>query len=170
MPERPEVETIIKDLNKNVRKLKITNIWTDWIKIIKKPEYNKFVNQIKGKEILRIKRRGKYILFYLSDNKILIIHQKISGHLLYGKWQIKGKEVMPVSNGPLKNDSYNKYIRLIFYLNNGKMLGLRDLRRFAKVLLVNKGEEKEELENLGPEPLKITFRKFIEILGIRFAI
>lgn len=190
MPELPEVETIVKDLDKIVRGLKITDIWIDpppfpriypeqakinkkrrgagWPKMVKKPSYSEFIKQIKNRKILKARRRAKYILIDLSRNKTLIIHQKISGHLLFGKWVIKGKQVKILSNGPLKDDPQNRFIRLIFYLNNGKQLGLSDLRRFAKVLLVDtdKINNLQEIKELGPEPLdkKFTFKKFKEIL------
>jgi formamidopyrimidine-DNA glycosylase len=168
MPELPEVETIVKDLDKIVRGLRITNIWTDWPKMVKKPSYSEFIKQIKNRKILKARRRAKYILINLSKNKTLIIHQKISGHLLYGSWAVKGKEIKSLSNGPLKDDPQNRFIRLIFYLNNGKQLGLSDLRRFAKVLLIDtdKVNNLQEIKELGPEPLdkKFTFKKFKEIL------
>lgn len=168
MPELPEVETIVKDLNRTVQGLKITDVWTDWKKMVKKPSYSEFVRQIKNRKILKARRRAKYILIDLSKSKTLIIHQKISGHLLYGKWQIKDKEVKSLLSGPLKEDPQNRFIRLIFYLNNGKQLGLSDLRRFARVLLIdtNKVNQLEEINNLGPEPLdkNFTFKKFKEIL------
>jgi len=171
MPELPEVEIIVRDLNKTIQGLKITNVWTDWRKMVKKPSYSNFVKQIRNRKILKARRRAKYILIDLSKGKTLIIHQKISGHLLYGKWSVKGKEVKILSNGPLKDDPQNRFIRLIFYLSNGKQLGLSDLRRFAKVLLVDsdKINDLKEIKELGPEPLdkKFTFKKFKEIFKNR---
>ena len=171
MPELPEVETIVKDLNKTVQGLKITDVWTDWKKMIKKPSYPEFVKQIKNRKILKAKRRAKYILIDLSENKTLIIHQKISGHLLYGKWAVKEKEIKSLLPGPLKNDPKNRFIRFILYLNNKKQLALSDLRRFGKALLVDTDKVKklEEIRKLGPEPLEksFTFKKFKEILQNR---
>jgi formamidopyrimidine-DNA glycosylase len=177
MPELPEVETIVRDLNKTVKGLKITDFWIDQEKTIKQPAYRDFVKQIKNKKILKARRRAKYVLIDLSGNKTIIIHQKMSGHLLYGKWARKisplaksrAKEIKTISllSGSLKNDPQNRFIRLIFYLNNGKQLGLSDLRRFAKVLLfdTDKIKELEEIKKLGPEPLEkdFTLNKFKEI-------
>jgi formamidopyrimidine-DNA glycosylase len=168
MPELPEVETIVRDLNKNVKGLKITNVWVDWKKIIRHPDYDCFVRQIKNKEILRARRRAKYILIDLSKNKTLIIHQKMSGHLLYGKWSIKDNIPKSLTPGPLKNDPQNRFIRFILYLSNGKQLGLSDLRRFAKAILVDtdKVGELKEIKELGPEPLEkdFDFKKFKEVI------
>lgn len=167
MPELPEVETIVRDLNKNVKGLKITDTWFDWKKLIKEPKPELFKRQIKGRKILGAKRRAKYILIGLSGDKTLLIHQKISGHMLYGKWEMKDKEWKSVLPGPLKNDPQNRFIRFVLFLNNGKMLALSDLRRFAKILLIDtdKVKESKDIKSLGPEPLEksFTYDKFKEI-------
>ena len=58
----------------------------------------------------------------------------------------------------------NDFIRLIFYLDNGQMLALSDLRRFAKVLFGEREqiENLKELKNLGVDPIdpKTTFKDF----------
>jgi formamidopyrimidine-DNA glycosylase len=168
MPELPEVETIVRDLNKNVKGLKITGAWVDWKKIIKYPKYEIFAKQIKNRKILRTRRRAKYILIDLSGNKTLIIHQKISGHLLYGKWIIEKNIPKGITPDSLKIDPQNRFIRFILYLNNKKQLGLSDLRRFAKALLVDTDKigELKEIKELGPEPLEkdFDFKKFKEVI------
>ncbi|MEX1063892.1 MAG: DNA-formamidopyrimidine glycosylase [Candidatus Paceibacterota bacterium] len=171
MPELPEVETIVRGLNKKVRGLKITNAWTDWAKTIKTHSLKAFVSEIKGRKILRAHRRAKYIMLDLSGGKTIIIHQKISGHLLYGKWRVSGKKVTPAIEGPIKDDPYNKYIRFIIYLDNGYMLGLSDVRRFGKVFLgdTDDVESINEIGRLGPEPLEkgFTVKKFKELIKRR---
>jgi formamidopyrimidine-DNA glycosylase len=60
MPELPEVETIVSDLKKEVLGRTFVGVWTDFIKIIKKPkDFQFFKNEIKGKKIINIRRRGK---------------------------------------------------------------------------------------------------------------
>ena len=176
MPELPEVETIVRQLNKKVVGLKIADAWTDWPRMIKTHKLADFVREIKDRKILRAHRRAKYIMMDLSDGpstklragKTLIIHQKISGHLLYGKWKVSGKKVTPAIDGPIKSDPYNRFIRFILYLNNGYMLGLSDVRRFGKVFLgdTDKIESINEIGKLGPEPLdpKFTAGKFKELM------
>lgn len=165
MPELPEVETTIKDLNKKIKGLRITDVWTDWAKIIKKPKsFNTFKKHLIKKTIKRTQRRGKNILIKLN-NKTLLIHQKLTGHLLVGKWKLVKGKWKSSSKGSLE-EKVNNYIHLIFFLSNGKMLALSDLRKFGKALVVdNKDlENLEDIKNLGPEPLdkKFTFNKFKE--------
>ncbi|MBI2063163.1 MAG: bifunctional DNA-formamidopyrimidine glycosylase/DNA-(apurinic or apyrimidinic site) lyase [Candidatus Yanofskybacteria bacterium] len=168
MPELPEVETIVRGLNHKVVGLKIKGAWTDWAKTIKTHSLDKFKREINGRKILRAHRRAKYIMLDLSGGKTLIIHQKISGHLLYGKWEVDGKKVKPAMAGPIKSDPFNRFIRFILYLSNGYMLGLSDVRRFGKVFLgdTDKVENINEIGRLGPEPLdlKFTLAKFKELM------
>ena len=77
MPELPEVETVVRDLNKKVLSRTFIGIWTDTNKIIKKPTFKEFEKKIKGKKIEKIWRRGKNIIFKLSGEGSLLIHQKL---------------------------------------------------------------------------------------------
>jgi formamidopyrimidine-DNA glycosylase len=168
VPELPEVETIVRDLNKKVLNRTFIDIWTDWKKMIKRPQnFNIFKKELKGKRIEKIKRKGKNILFILSSGKTLLIHQKLTGHLLLGKWGKQDKIWKPLVPGPLA-DPVNRFLHLIFWLDDGKQLALSDLRKFAKVELVNSRdiEESPELKSLGPDPLErsFTFSRFAEIL------
>src|SRR3989344_2212360 len=170
MPELPEVQTIVNDLNKKVAGRRITKIWFDWPKMLKDPldqQKNKishkhvviFEKTIKGKKILEVKRRAKNILIYLSGGLMMLIHLKMTGHLLVGKWKVEkrqGKEkVIPLEPKQVVEDPYNQYIHLIFYLDDGKMLAFSDLRKFGKIILGTKEqiENLPELRKLGPEPL-----------------
>ncbi len=169
MPELPEVETIVRQLNKKVVGRKILDVWTDWPKMIRTHSLDKFKREIKGRKILHAHRRAKYVLIDLSGGKTLIIHQKISGHLLYGKWKVENNKPTPVTEGPIKSDPQNRFIRFILHLDNGYMLGLSDLRRFGKALLVDtdKMGSITEIKKLGPEPLdkNFTLKKFGELMA-----
>jgi len=172
MPELPEVETIVKDLNKTqppILGAGFLDVWTDFPKMIKLPKiFEQFKKEIKGKKIQRIWRRGKNIIFDLSSKKSLLIHQKLTGHLLLGKWRLEKGEWISEIPGPLSEDPINKFLHLIFWFDNGRQLALSDLRKFAKLELWDKEEleKSEEIKSLGPEPLekKFTFEKFKECL------
>jgi len=170
MPELPEVETIVRELNKATPRVlgsKILDFWVETSKIVKKPKsIQKFKKEILKRKILKIWRRGKNILFDLDNGKTLLIHQKLTGHLLYGKWEKKKKEWVPLLKGPLAEDPMNKFLRAIFFLDNGWQIALSDLRKFAKIELLTKEELEKELSKLGPEPLdeNFNFEKFREIL------
>jgi formamidopyrimidine-DNA glycosylase len=168
VPELPEVETIVLDLKNASPKIlgeKFLDVWTDFPRMVKKPKsFEEFKKEIREKKIEKIWRRGKNIVFDLSEGKSLLVHQKLTGHLLYGKWKReKGKWVSSIK-GPLSEDPMNRFLHLIFFLENGWQLALSDLRKFAKVELWPKDLLKAELEKLGPEPLSkdFTFERFKE--------
>lgn len=190
MPELPEVQTTVSELKTNVLKRTFVDVWTDTKKLVKKPKnFEDFKNTIKNKKIKNIWRRAKNIIIDLSptnfeqeinnklkinnkslklvedksENYSLLIHQKMTGHLLYGEWIKKQEKWIPKKPGPL-NDSYNRFIHLIFFLDNKRMLALSDSRKFAKVELWKTDEllNSKEFKTLGPEPLdkNFTFNKF----------
>lgn len=169
MPELPEVETIVRDLNKKILGRKVKDIWFDAPKLIKIPKNPPaFKKEIIGRKIEKVERRGKNIIFYLSGGKVMLIHQKMTGHLLVGRWRRDKNKWISIEEGYLR-EKVNDYIHLMFYLDNGRQLGLSDLRKFAKVLAVDeeKFAELEDVKNLGPEPLEktFTFGKFKEALA-----
>ena len=159
MPELPEVQTTVNGLNRFVKELTIKNVWTDYYSEfhlgrpnIKNREYfKKFRTAVIGAKILGAHRRAKNILIRLSNGKTILIHMKLTGYLFYGDCQQK-----------------NKFVHVIFSLSDGKCLALSDLRKFAKVILIdtNKIETDSDLKNLGPEPLEKNFtcQKFQEQL------
>lgn len=169
MPELPEVQTIVDDLNKKVAGRRIIKTWTDWPKLIKSPSSKQFQRLIKGKKIIRVKRRAKNLLFYFSDDYMMLLHLKMTGHLLLGKWKVAGKKVIPIAPKEMIEDPYNKYIHLIFYLDKNKMMAFSDLRKFGKIVFGKKEkiENLPELQKLGPEPLdeKFKFSEFKKIIS-----
>ncbi len=168
MPELPEVETTVRDLRRNVLGRTFLNVWTDYTKIIKSPrEWRRLRTGIKGRKIKEVRRRGKNILFDLTGGYCLLVHQKLTGHLLLGRWEEKGGRWQAVANGPLSKDPMNRYIHLITWLDNGQMLALSDLRKFAKVRFLTDKECQEEVSGFGIDPLDrtFTFKRFKESLA-----
>lgn len=153
MPELPEVQTTVSGLDRAIRGLRITDVWTEYNSPyykgkddIKDPKYFKYFKEtIKNSKILNVTRRAKNILIHLSNKHTILIHMKMTGHVMYGNYNRK--------------DPFNRHIRLIFYLSNGKTMELCDTRKFAKVTLLptNKMHETVHLKDIGPEPLEKAF-------------
>lgn len=167
MPELPEVETTVRGLNLKVLHRTFIDVWSDWEKTVKKPKnFKLFKRELRGKKIKKIWRRAKNIIFDLSDGYSLLVHMKMTGHLLHGVWNIKHKTWVPSKKGPL-NEKINLFIHILFLLDNGKMIALSDYRKFAKVELWKTEEllNSKEFKNLGPEPLEkdFTFEKFKDL-------
>lgn len=153
MPELPEVENILQGLREKIIGRKIKNVWSD----MKKPED---FSSLRGKKIIDISRRGKNIVFALSEGFFLLIHQKMTGHLLLGKWKRENCKWIPGKEGPL-NDPMNLFIRMVFTFDDDSMMALSDLRRFAKVEIL---KEAPDLNSLGPDALEVSFNRFLEII------
>ncbi len=159
MPELPEVESSVLELKEKVLKRTFLKTWTDTPKMgVVKGSLNKnFDFLIKGKEIKDVKRRAKNVIFDLSGNLQLLVHYKMTGHLLVGKWVKKEGKWVSELNGPLKNDKMNQYIRFIFFLDNGQQIAFSDLRKFGKIELWKKEDLEKKLSKLGPEPFSDEF-------------
>ncbi len=165
MPELPEVQTTASGLDRVARNLTIVDVWTDYnspyfkgSQTIKDPEYFKyFKKQVKNQKILNVTRRAKNVLINLSNNRTIIVHMKMTGHLLYGDYD--------------RNDPYNRFIHLIFTLSNGKTLELSDTRKFAKVAVVDtdKLHLSDHFKDIGPEPLEkaFTFEQFLKRIKVK---
>lgn len=163
MPELPEVQTTVSGLNRAVTGLLIKDVWTEYNSpyfhgsdTIKDPKFFKyFKKQITGAKITSVTRRAKNILIHLSNDFTILVHMKMTGHVMYGNYN--------------KKDPSNKHIRLIFYLSNGKTMELCDTRKFAKVTLIPTltMHETVHLKGIGPEPLekKFTFEVFKKVIN-----
>ncbi len=192
MPELPEVETTVRGLNETVRGRKIVDAWSSLPKKshIKKDEvknlnfWNKFKKEIIGKKILRAERRGKNILIHLTNpstslgmnqNLTVLIHMKMTGHLMYGKYRMgKKSDGLEFHDWPWwsddKNlqDPYNRFIRVLFKLDNGYSLAFCDSRKFGKVtffetkeLITTKHLKDVGIDAIDPDLNFETFKKLL---------
>src|SRR3989344_2632499 len=164
MPELPEVETTVKGLQERVLNRTFIDAWSDWKKIVKRPkDFEIFKKELKGKKIQRVWRRAKNVIFELSSGYSLLVHMKMTGHLLCGTWSMKHGTWVASEDGPLK-EKINGFLHMIFFLDDGRMIALSDMRKFAKVELWKTDElfNGKEFLAWGPEPLEksFTFEKF----------
>lgn len=191
MPELPEVTTTAKGLNKSITGLKISDVWTDLTKkkVIKQFQntvkeekfFKKFRKEITGAKVLNVERRAKNILINLSNKQTILIHLKMTGHIIYGKYVYDKKENKwaPDKNERKElHDPYNRFIHVVFsltsprpspYKGEGVMhMVMCDARKFGKVTLLDTKTANDtiHLNNIGPEPLdkNFTFEKFKERL------
>ena len=174
MPELPEVETTTRGLQKEVVGLKIVDVWTDLnTKDKRKADtvantkyFPLFKNEIKNTKIISVERKAKNILMNLSNGKTILIHLKMTGHLLYGKYKFSDGKWIPTEKGPLQ-DPFNAFIHFVFIFSNGKDLASSDMRKFGKVVLLptSTAHDTKHLKDLGPDPTQKSFT--LETLGER---
>ena len=139
MPELPEVETIKNELLPHIIGQHVTDVSLFWQGIVRQPSVEEFCSRLIGQGITGVNRRGKYLIFGLTSDEVLIIHLKMSGSLL----------LKPASAEP------DKYVRAILYLNEGTALHFRDPRKFGVMWLAE--EQNAVVGKLGPEPLEDSF-------------
>lgn len=180
MPELPEVQTTVNGLREHTIGLKIVSVWTNYNSkyfkgsdTIKDPSYFKiFKKDVTGQQIVKIERRAKNILIFLGNGKVILVHMKMTGHLLYGRYKFIAKNIKDpweaIEPEGLK-DPFNKRVRFVITFNNKKHLALSDTRKFAKVTLLS-GKDLHDsihLKDLGPEPLhdNFTYELFVQILS-----
>ncbi len=139
MPELPEVETAVRALRRPLIGRTITGARNDWPRHVAIPLPEELRERITGRRVEAIDRRGKYLVFTLSDDETLIVHLKMTGHL----------SVVPAETPP------DPYAHTVFELDDGRELRFRDPRKFGRVYLVR--DPAEVLGPLGPEPLPEDF-------------
>ena len=186
MPELPEVQTTVDGLNKTVVGLNIKDVWTDIARpMAARPDYREtikylpffkqFQKSLRGKKILSAERRAKNILINVSGGHTILIHMKMTGHIMYGKYSYDKNRNEWTPARDEKNDAlrdpFNKFLHLVFSFTNGKHLVLSDMRKFAKVTLLTTREAHttKHLDGLGPEPLERGFdsKQFSERIARR---
>ena len=97
MPELPEVQTTVVGLGGVIPGLSIIDVWTEYNSpyfhgsdTIKDPRYFRYFKKtVKGAKITKVSRRAKNILIHLSNNFTILIHMKITGHVMYGDYNRK---------------------------------------------------------------------------------
>ena len=141
MPELPEVETIKNELSPWVTGQCFTEVTILDAKLISQGSIEQIRLGLIGQKIERLERRGKYLMFHLSNSKSLVMHLRMTGVLLLDP---------PVTD---------RYTRALFRLSNDRRLVFSDRRRLGVMWLA---ENTDALKSkLGPEPLDDSFTPHI---------
>lgn len=140
MPELPEVETSRRGIEPHLRNKTITDVIIRQHKL-RWPIPKNLPALATGHKIRQVCRRAKYIYLKL-DNGNIIIHLGMSGSLRICT----------------KNTAAEKHDHIDFVVSNGKILRLRDPRKFGCVLwTADDINEHKLIKSLGPEPLDESF-------------
>jgi formamidopyrimidine-DNA glycosylase len=141
MPELPEVETVRRDLEKEVVGRRIKTVEVNGLRSIRRHTNKKqFISRIEGQKIDAIERRGKNILISLGDD-YLVCHLGMSGQLL--KAGVK--------------DPVVKHTHVTITFTQGGQLRFVDPRTFGEMFVAAKDNlraEASELQDLGFDPIE----------------
>lgn len=117
------------------------------------------LDDLQGRRIERIWRRGKFTIWQLSGGLALIVHLKLAGQMVHvdasGKELAHGGHPVPMWGAPLPHKSTH----VVFCLDDGSILYLTDIRQFARLHLMPHSEVEGFIkrQRIGVEPLT---RKF----------
>lgn len=151
MPELPEVETIRLGLQRRIIGLVIKNIT-----VIAPKSFIGNPKDIRGRKVLEIWRKAKFLGIGLSNNLTLLFHLKMTGQLVYDD----GKRLVGGHPTPdMKDKMPNAHTRVIFTFSDSSKLYFNDQRKFGWIKIIDNGKLKidNSLKNLGPEPLEKGF-------------
>ena len=142
MPELPEVETV-KRLSPFLEGRKIVSV-EKTRPDLRWPIPASLEHVLTGALVLKLERRGKYILWYTQDEMVMILHLGMSGRVLITK------------DSPKVKDAHD---HLTFKTEDGFFIRYNDPRRFGFVDIVplKNLAEYPSLAALGPEPLSNAF-------------
>ena len=136
MPELPEVQTIVDDLNAaDLIGMPITGARVFWSRTIAEPSPRLFCNRLKNRKFTAIERRGKYLVFNIDNGSTLLLHLRMSGRLH-----------LVSSNTPRI-----KHEHVIINFQDGRELRFHDTRKFGRIHLLD--DPAKILGRFGPEPL-----------------
>ena len=165
MPELPEVETVVRGLNRLILKKKISKVKHDWPKSFPNAERDVQDFMI-GAEISNVRRRGKAIIIELENGWSLVTHLRMTGQMVY-----RGEENWGAGhpNEDFLNDLPNKSTRVEIDFEDETKLFFNDQRKFGymKLLPIPEIENLPFFQKLGPEPLEDNFT--VEILKNRLS-
>lgn len=135
MPELPEVETTRRSLVPHVVGMRITAV-TVRERRLRRPVARDFAARLRGRSIVSIDRRGKYLLFDLDDGATLLVHLGMSGSL-----------ELRAGATPLALHDH-----VAIDLDRGLRVVFNDPRRFG-LLHVGRRDHFAELHSVGRDPL-----------------
>jgi len=150
MPELPEVETVVRSLQKTIGGLTIERVTIRKTASVH-PSPRQFSRQLRGATVAAVTRRGKNILIRLSTGDTLWVHLKMTGHF----------DFLPADAPTTKHD------HVIFHFRGrDETLRFNDYRRFGRLRMYPTESigKQRGLAELGPEPLEITADDFTQRL------
>ena len=159
MPELPEVQTIVTQLQHKIIGREIQQVRSAWPKAVR-PTMDEFSLRVRGAVITGIRRFGKHIVIDTNTDESILIHLKMTGHLLVKTKSNRSDEAF--------KDPYNQFIHHIITLDEGVTVEFSDMRKFGWMEVVKTSDVEifPGIKTLGIDAIseKLTLPIFREIL------
>ena len=148
MPELPEVKTVVKNLANNLLNKEIINVEVFLDKLIKNESKQMFIKKLKNTKILAVQNLGKFIIFLLSNKKVLVSHLRMEG-----KYRTSNES------------EYQKHDHIVFDLKDLKLI-YSDTRQFGTFHIFDQENylNLNPLNKLAKEPQDINVQELFEKL------
>jgi formamidopyrimidine-DNA glycosylase len=157
MPELPEVETVCRQLDPELRGRRIEKLEildARWCRPVAPVELEASVT---GARIRGLGRRGKYLLLRLDGERTLVMHLRMTGNLVL----VEGESKLDPSLGRRlyegERSTSERHLRARFTLDDGREIWFTDPRRFGEAFLIDDAALAGRFARLGPEPLSDEF-------------
>ncbi len=142
MPELPEVETTVQALRPHLAGRIIVGVRAlDYPPLVAPYPKEEFIAALVGCQVREVGRRGKHLLLFLEDGRVLAIHLGMSGRLFLF----------------LGETPPDRYTHAVLDLDDGRALHFCDPRKFGRMRLLSPEAYATLERRLGSEPLSPTF-------------
>lgn len=143
MPELPEAETIVRDLQRKVIGRTITGSQVSFADILGTDlNPQRLARLVKGRSIDSVERRAKKIVLRLSNQLVLVISLGMTGRVVASRAE-RARDL--------------RHIAVRFELDDGTSLLYDDARRFGSIEIYTTEHWQERQVSLGVEPLSDEF-------------
>ncbi|MFD2612158.1 Fpg/Nei family DNA glycosylase [Paenibacillus gansuensis] len=134
MPELPEMETYKQLLTEKTAGKKIGAVTVEREKSVNMPA-SLFSSELEGRTVTSYGRRGKHLLFFLDDGRLLALHLMLGGWMFYG----------------IPEEKPDRSTQVVLQFGDERLFffGLR----LGYLHLLTAEEAYERFSQLGPEPL-----------------
>ena len=177
MPELPEVETVVRGLQKSVLGRKILSVWIGKSDFIDNPAE---FSRLNGKKIAAIERFGKFMLLRLTNGEesaaaetetVVAVaesaasrERKAYAASLLVHLGMTGQIAPSAADIPLE-----KHTHVSLTLDDGRELRYTDARRFGRMAYLTADLLAKEIAGAGADPLEVGAAEFAERVRSRNA-
>ncbi len=138
MPELPEVETVVRGLNREIAGLTIKSVVHVSPHLLARDPN---LPRLQGETLARFSRRGKFMTAHLQSGRGLLLHLRMSGRFIV------------TEAARYRRDGHDHVV--LTFSDSPKRLIFRDVRKFGTFEWLNR-EQLDTLDRLGIEATEVT--------------